>query len=49
MATGFSYQLQLSLPLTINVRICDLDFLFTVYRRLSVLRRFPSSLYTFPG
>ena len=49
MATGFSYRLQLSLrPPSAIRRICGLDFLFTVYRRLSELRRFPSSLYTFP-
>ena len=30
MATGFSYQLQLSLPLTDTVRLCGLDFLFAL-------------------
>jgi hypothetical protein len=48
MATGFSYQLQLSLLLTINVRICGLDFLFALLLKEEG-RRFPSSLYTFPG
>ena len=46
MATGFSYQLQLSLLLTINVRICGLDFLFALLLQEEG-RRFPSSLYTF--
>ena len=50
---GFSYRLRLSPPWRgarqRQRRVCGLDYPFTISRIVPGLRRYPSSLYTFPG